>query len=117
MKFFIDEIPIIFPYPQLYPEQLDYMTTMKRGLDQGVHMVLEMPSGTGKTVCLLSLLLGYTQYHRYHRSNDVSRSSQEAVDALQQLDPNNNNTNNSSNGICMDDVIAPSIVKHNPGLS
>ena len=31
-------------------------------LDAGGHCVLEMPSGTGKTVSLLSLIVAYQQY-------------------------------------------------------
>ncbi|KAJ3514843.1 hypothetical protein NLJ89_g2127 [Agrocybe chaxingu] len=56
MKFFIDNLPIIFPYDRIYPEQYAYMCDLKRTLDATGHCVLEMPSGTGKTVSLLSLI-------------------------------------------------------------
>lgn len=36
-------------------------------LDKGGHCVLEMPSGTGKTVSLLSLIVAYQQYYPEHR--------------------------------------------------
>ena len=36
-------------------------------LDAGGHGVLEMPSGTGKTVSLLSLIVAYQQYFPEHR--------------------------------------------------
>ena len=36
-------------------------------LDAGGHCVLEMPSGTGKTVSLLSLIVAYQQYFPEHR--------------------------------------------------
>jgi len=36
-------------------------------LDEGGHCVLEMPSGTGKTVSLLSLIVAYQQYYPEHR--------------------------------------------------
>ncbi|KAG5954005.1 DNA-dependent ATPase of the nucleotide excision repair factor 4 complex [Claviceps sorghi] len=52
MKFYIDKLPILFPYPRIYPETLD----------AGGHCVLEMPSGTGKTVSLLSLIVAYQQF-------------------------------------------------------
>lgn len=32
-------------------------------LDAGGHGILEMPSGTGKTVSLLSLIVAYQQYY------------------------------------------------------
>lgn len=39
------------------------MCDLKRTLDAGGHCVLEMPSGTGKTVSLLSLIIAYQQHH------------------------------------------------------
>ncbi|CCW62663.1 unnamed protein product [Phytomonas sp. EM1] len=63
MKFYVDEVLVVFPYEYIYPEQLDYLTELKRGLDQGGHMVLEMPSGTGKTISLLSILVAYLHHH------------------------------------------------------
>jgi DNA excision repair protein ERCC-2 len=35
------------------------MCDLKKTLDAGGHCVLEMPSGTGKTVSLLSLIVAY----------------------------------------------------------
>ena len=58
-SFMIDDLEVIFPFPQAYPEQIDYMTQLKLALDAGGPCMLEMPSGTGKTVCLLSLILAY----------------------------------------------------------
>ena len=62
MKFFVEDVKVVFPYDYIYPEQLEYMTELKRGLDKRGHIVLEMPSGTGKTISLLSLLVGYVQH-------------------------------------------------------
>ncbi|KAF9792406.1 hypothetical protein BJ322DRAFT_1029056 [Thelephora terrestris] len=62
MKFYIDDLPIIFPYDRIYPEQYAYMCDLKRTLDATGHCVLEMPSGTGKTVSLLSLIVSYQQF-------------------------------------------------------
>jgi DNA excision repair protein ERCC-2 len=55
----IDGLEVIFPFPSVYPEQIAYMTQMKLSLDAGGPCVLEMPSGTGKTVCILSLVIAY----------------------------------------------------------
>ncbi|WFD33767.1 DNA helicase [Malassezia cuniculi] len=63
MKFYIDELPVLFPYPKIYPEQYAYMVDLKRTLDVRGHGVLEMPSGTGKTVSLLSLIISYMRFH------------------------------------------------------
>lgn len=48
-----------FPYQYIYPEQYAYMNELKRTLDAKGHCVLEMPSGTGKTISLLSLIIAY----------------------------------------------------------
>ena len=40
-------------------EQFQYMRSLKQSLDAGGHCLLEMPTGTGKTVCLLSLITSY----------------------------------------------------------
>lgn len=63
MKFYIEDVLIVFPYEYIYPEQLEYMTELKRGLDRQGHVILEMPSGTGKTISLLSLLVAYIRHH------------------------------------------------------
>lgn len=62
MKFEIDNLPVVFPYDKIYPEQYKYMCDLKRTLDASGHCVLEMPSGTGKTVSLLSLIVSYQQF-------------------------------------------------------
>lgn len=81
-KLTFDPWQIIFPYDKIYPgplslrlllpmrhsprtfaEQYDYICDLKRTLDAQGHCVLEMPSGTGKTVSLLSLIIAY-QYVR-----------------------------------------------------
>ena len=87
MKFYVDELPVLFPYDRIYPEQLDYMTSMKRGLDGGGHMVLEMPSGTGKTICLLSLLVAYTQFHSEDRRKIIycTRTVEEMTKTVKEL--------------------------------
>ncbi|KZZ94874.1 DNA helicase (DNA repair), Rad3 type [Moelleriella libera RCEF 2490] len=78
MKFFIEKLPVLFPYPKIYPgafsaKRLHFSSTsydltliqlsnLEETLDAGGHCVLEMPSGTGKTVSLLSLIVAYQQH-------------------------------------------------------
>eukprot|EP00871_Galdieria_phlegrea_P000980 jgi/Galph1/1883/GphlegSOOS_G581.1 len=62
MKFLLDGLQVYFPYANIYPEQLAYMRQLKKALDAKGHAVLEMPSGTGKTITLLSLLTSYLFY-------------------------------------------------------
>lgn len=59
----IGDLPVLFPYERIYPEQYAYMCDLKKTLDAGGHCVLEMPSGTGKTVSLLSLIVSYQQFY------------------------------------------------------
>lgn len=59
MKLNVDGLLVYFPYDYIYPEQFLYMQELKRTLDAKGHCVLEMPSGTGKTVSLLSLIIAY----------------------------------------------------------
>ncbi len=56
MKFDLMGLPLIFPYPKLYPEQYAYMCDLKRTLDAGGHCVLEMPSGESSRVGLQTTL-------------------------------------------------------------
>ncbi|KAI3996620.1 hypothetical protein MKX01_009452 [Papaver californicum] len=60
MKFDIDDITVYFPYEKLYPEQYQYMVDLKRTLDAKGSCILGMPTGTGKTIALLSLITSYS---------------------------------------------------------
>ncbi len=74
MRLWIDDLEVLWPYDYVYPEQYDYMCQLKTALDQDKgHCLLEMPTGTGKTVSLLSLILAY-QYRYQHADvlDDVS---------------------------------------------
>lgn len=59
MRFNLDGLDVFFPYDYIYREQYDYMLELKRALDDKGHVLLEMPTGTGKTVCLVSLITSY----------------------------------------------------------
>ncbi|ETW56830.1 hypothetical protein PFUGPA_01162 [Plasmodium falciparum Palo Alto/Uganda] len=61
--FNLDDVEIFFPYDYIYPEQYAYMKYLKKTLDSEGHCVLEMPTGTGKTVAIFSLITSY-QYHK-----------------------------------------------------
>ncbi|CAI5733022.1 unnamed protein product [Hyaloperonospora brassicae] len=63
MKIDIEGLEVVFPYERMYPEQLQYMRELKRALDAHGHCMLEMPTGTGKTVSLLALVLAYKHAH------------------------------------------------------
>ncbi|RMZ89543.1 hypothetical protein DV736_g3225, partial [Chaetothyriales sp. CBS 134916] len=86
MKFYIDDLPVLFPYGRIYPEQYAYMCDLKRTLEAGGHCVLEMPSGTGKTISLLSLIVAYQRHYPENRKLIYcSRTMSEIEKALAEL--------------------------------
>jgi DNA excision repair protein ERCC-2 len=64
MIFNVENVKVYFPYDYVYPEQYAYMRELKRALDSNGHCILEMPTGTGKTVTLLSFITSYQLAHR-----------------------------------------------------
>ncbi|KAL6511153.1 hypothetical protein OROGR_022277 [Orobanche gracilis] len=60
MKFQIEDVTVYFPYDHIYPEQYSYMVELKRSLDAKGRSLIEMPTGTGKTIALLSLITSYS---------------------------------------------------------
>uniref|UniRef100_A0A061RL20 DNA 5'-3' helicase n=1 Tax=Tetraselmis sp. GSL018 TaxID=582737 RepID=A0A061RL20_9CHLO len=63
MKFSLEGLTVYFPYEYIYPEQYRYMLELKRALDAKGHSCIEMPTGTGKTITLLSLITSYQLAH------------------------------------------------------
>ncbi len=75
MKIIIDGLPVIFPYKLIFNEQEVYMKHLKTTLDAPGHAILEMPTGTGKTVCLLSLLTAYLINSKRYKRVSLSINS------------------------------------------
>jgi DNA excision repair protein ERCC-2 len=63
MRFILDGLEVLFPYDFVYKEQYQYMLELKRALDAKGDGLLEMPTGTGKTVSILSLVTSYQAAH------------------------------------------------------
>eukprot|EP01043_Picozoa_sp_COSAG02_P084536 COSAG02_NODE_22352_length_755_cov_1.051829_1_plen_216_part_01 len=51
-------VSVDFPY-EAYPCQLDFMSSVIQALQTGQHALLESPTGTGKTLCLLCAALAW----------------------------------------------------------
>ena len=87
MKFNIDGLLVYMPYDFIYPEQYSYMHELKRGLDHKGHCVLEMPSGTGKTITLLSLIIAYMKRYpdQYNKLVYCSRTVPEIEKVMSEM--------------------------------
>ena len=85
MRFMIEDLEVFFPYPYIYPEQYEYMCKLKKIIDVKGPGVLEMPSGTGKTVSLLSLLTSYQVKYPQVKVVYCSRTVPEIEKALEEL--------------------------------
>ncbi|XP_041980454.1 general transcription and DNA repair factor IIH helicase subunit XPD [Aricia agestis] len=87
MKLTVDGLLVYFPYDYIYPEQYAYMLELKRALDAKGHGLLEMPSGTGKTISLLSLIVAYMIHNPSHVRKLIycSRTVPEIEKVLEEL--------------------------------
>lgn len=65
-----------------------YADTALETLDAGGHCVLEMPSGTGKTVSLLSLIVAYQQHYPEHRKLIYCSRASDRLSLARSLYPN-----------------------------
>lgn len=68
-------VPVEFPYAA-YSCQLAYMEAVVRALEAGENALLESPTGTGKTLCLLCASLGWRRHHE--QMVQTARTSWEA---------------------------------------
>ncbi|RDD47757.1 Regulator of telomere elongation helicase 1 [Trichoplax sp. H2] len=80
-------IEVDFPFNP-YPCQLDYMTNVIQCLQEGKNGILESPTGTGKTLCLLCACLAWRQ--TYVAQVQLNQRIQ-----MQQLQQNPNTDRNS----------------------
>ena len=62
-KLYINQIPINFPYKP-YPNQIKYMEKVIEALNSGQYAALESPTGSGKTLCLLTSVLSWVRINQ-----------------------------------------------------
>lgn len=72
-------IPVEFPYQQPYQAQVALMAKAMTGFKKQENAILESPTGTGKSLALLSSSLAFQKYWKQSQSNsdpslDVSKS-------------------------------------------
>ena len=86
MRFDLEGLDVFFPYDKIYKEQYDYMLCLKRAIDARGHALLEMPTGTGKTVCLVSLVTSYQfQYPATGKLIYCTRTVQEMYKTMDEI--------------------------------
>lgn len=89
MLFEIEDIPIYFPYDYIYPEQITYIKSLLVSIRKPGHILIEMPSGAGKTISLLSCTVSYFIYCKKHNKEYkivyCSRTLQEIEKVLKEL--------------------------------
>ena len=86
MRFDLEGLDVFFPYDKIYKEQYEYMLHLKRAIDAKGHALLEMPTGTGKTVCLVSLITSYQfQYPLTGKLIYCTRTVQEMFKTMDEI--------------------------------
>ncbi|RLF21514.1 MAG: hypothetical protein DRN15_11030, partial [Thermoprotei archaeon] len=60
----LDKYKQFFPYPYIRPEQESMLKAINDGLEKGKNCIIEAPSGIGKTVASLTLLVPYAIENR-----------------------------------------------------
>ena len=86
MKFNLDGLEVYFPYDYMYKEQYDYMYQLKKAIDAKGHAMLEMPTGTGKTICLVSLISSYQfQYPQTGKLIYCTRTVPEMTKCMEEI--------------------------------
>ena len=86
MRFDLEGLDVFFPYEAIYKEQYEYMLNLKRAIDAKGHALLEMPTGTGKTVCLVALVTSYQfQYPQTGKLVYCTRTVQEMFKTMDEI--------------------------------
>lgn len=63
-RLLIRGVEVLFPFPP-YDAQVTYMEAVMKALQEGQTALLESPTGTGKTLCLLCTALAWTKYQNF----------------------------------------------------
>jgi len=62
-SFFVEGIKIGWPFPAIMLPQRQMAMHIVKGLKRSLHVVLESPTGTGKSVAILCSVLAWQRYH------------------------------------------------------
>jgi len=82
---YIEGIEVLFPY-QPYEPQIAYMRSVIQALNKGENGLLQSPTGTGKTLCLLCATLAWMYHHQSEsRIFYASRTHSQLQQVFEQL--------------------------------
>jgi regulator of telomere elongation helicase 1 len=77
----IENIQIHFPFKP-YDVQTKYMASVIKALNKKEHALLESPTGTGKTLCLLCSTLAWQQQHKGKLKTQPSQQTQQSQQTI-----------------------------------
>lgn len=88
MIFKIKNIPIYFPYARISHEQISYIKEAINSFITTNNLLIEMPAGSGKTICILSAAVSYQLFHIEDNIKFIycTRTVQETEKTLKELD-------------------------------
>ena len=61
--FMVNDLEVCFPFSP-YPDQIKYISSVVNALDKRQNCLIESPTGTGKTLCLLTACLAWLTNRR-----------------------------------------------------
>jgi hypothetical protein len=83
--FFVEGIKIGWPFPAIMLPQRQMAIHIIKGLKRKLHVVLESPTGTGKSVAILCSVLAWQRYHMQTRAHAQQAGSDPSDDEEKRL--------------------------------
>jgi transcription initiation factor TFIIIB Brf1 subunit/transcription initiation factor TFIIB len=77
-SFFVEGVRIGWPFPEILPPQRQMAIHIIRALKRKLHVVLESPTGTGKSAAILCSVLAWQRFQA-HRQNQETKKNDEAT--------------------------------------
>jgi hypothetical protein len=72
-SFFVEGVRIGWPFPEILPPQRQMAVHIIRALKRKLHVVLESPTGTGKSAAILCSVLAWQRFQAHRQNQDTSK--------------------------------------------